>query len=586
MANSIEEIVGQNYDILKTVAEGGEAIIYKVKHKQLGYVRALRFYKIPIQGDSNTDETYKYFINECKLLLRLGNGVHPHIIRIAEPKILYAHPTYEMDFLEGQDLDSKLEVEGCFDTPAFLKMLQEMASVLAYCHHDIYQFSFDPNEENDKPFLEYEDPKWRPTKGKEAPLIEKYKVIHNDIHTKNIFAKNDGNFILLDFGLAFEGQKVSRMTRQKGGIYEYMAPEKFDDTKLTTESDVYSFGIVLFECLTGRVPFVLSNAKNPTHSDAHEVWQKHKLETAPEMWPLRQQALFKKGLPATQKDYPDWLETIIKKCLAKKPEDRYKDGKALYDDVIKYTKQDQNAAQKELMRGIVGQLEQQKQTEIDKLRISYEEQKTKLERQKTALEQKQQELLAEEQLTKSLNDKITLKDNTINGLQSKIKAIEAQPATEKIVEKKIYIETLPVKAQQEIDKIKGKATKNMIVTGVVAALLSAGVAYNTVPTKKGEATVDNTAMITDSSVVMDSTATTSTDTQQVAEDVITDFETNIQNADPTEQDFEKLKAIIAEYPDLKSRIYDIYLNEGNRRSGIDANAGANHLAIAQRIQNL
>ena len=114
-------------------------------------------------------------------------------------------------------------------------------------------------------------------------------------------------------------------------------------------------------------------------------------------------------------------------------------------------------------------------------------------------------------------------------------------------------------------------------------MLGAGIAYNIVPTKREEPSFDPTAVAADT---LSTTAVDNAVSQQEAERVIAVFERNIQNADPTEQDFETLKTIIAEYPDLKSRIYDMYYNEGNRRSSIDANAGANHLAMAQRIKNL
>ena len=331
----------EEYTLLDELGQGGYATVYKVRHNHLGYIRAIRVLNATI-AHGEEDKTYQKFLRECRLLLRLGNGNHPNIVHIYQPLLKAQKAIVEMDYVDGMDLFHYIkEQKGFVPTEDVLHLLTGIGSALAYCHKDIYKFCMDKEEDNLK-----DDPNdgtkvLLDTKTIER-LIDKYRVIHNDIHSGNIIRREDGNFVLLDFGLAIEGNDVVRSSRKRNGAPEFKAPEKWDnESLLTTQSDIYSFGVVLYEYITGRVPFQFDK-KNSNPSEAEYLLGKaHKEQQPPSIFELRKEAFEKAHPGATyEKDYPDWLEKVVMRCLAKSPAERFKDGKELHDYVMESIKAD------------------------------------------------------------------------------------------------------------------------------------------------------------------------------------------------------------------------------------------------------
>lgn len=327
----------EEYTLLEELGQGGFATVYKVRHNELGYIRAIRVLNATITSEQ--DPTYRKFKEECRLLLRLGNGNHPNIVHIYQPLLRAQKAIVEMDYVDGEDLFHYLERNKNFiPTEDVLRMLREIGSALAYCHYDIYRFSMDREEDdlkddpNDGSKILLDDKTLR-------RLVEKYRVIHNDIHSGNIIRREDGSYVLLDFGLAIEGGNVVRSSRrQHGGAPEFKSPEKWEDeTVLTTESDIYSFGVVLYELLAGRVPFQFDK-KISSYKAEYQLGEAHKSQQPEPIEPLRR-ALFEATHPnqSYEKDYPDWLEELIMKCLAKNPQDRFHSAKELYEYVMQQT---------------------------------------------------------------------------------------------------------------------------------------------------------------------------------------------------------------------------------------------------------
>jgi len=321
----------QEYTMLDELGHGGFATVYKVRHNELGYIRAVRVLNETIVDAKSP--AYQKFLRECKLLLRLGNGNHPNIVHIYQPRLLENKALVEMDYVDGQDILHYLQQNRNF-VPAdeVVRMALQMSSALAYCHEDIYRFCMDREADNlqDDP---NDGSKVLMDDQTRKRLIEKYKVIHNDIHSGNIMRRADGNFVLLDFGLAINGDEVVRSSRRKNGAPEFKAPEKWENESILTEqSDIYSFGVVLYQYLAGRVPFPL-DAKNPNSTEAEYLLSKAHRETAPpSIGEIRKESYERKFKDKEyEKDYPEWLEDVIMICLRKKPAERFKNGKELYD---------------------------------------------------------------------------------------------------------------------------------------------------------------------------------------------------------------------------------------------------------------
>ena len=325
----------KEYTLLEELGKGGFATVYKVRHNEFGYVRAIR-----VLNDTVTDPSsaaYQKFLRECKVLLRLGNGNHHNIVHIYQPRLLENHALVEMDYVDGSDLAKYLNANANFiPSDEVIRMVEQISSALAYCHEDIYKYCMDRDADN----LE-DDPndgsKVLMDEATRQRLIEKYKVIHNDIHSGNIMRRENGTFVLLDFGLAITGNDdVRNSSRHDNGAVEFKAPEKWNnDTLLTEQSDIYSFGIVMYEYLAGRVPFPFDK-KDANRTEAElRLCRSHKTEMPPSIFELRK-AYYEAKFPGRtyKKDYPDWLEYVIMRCLEKDPEYRFKNGKELNDFIL------------------------------------------------------------------------------------------------------------------------------------------------------------------------------------------------------------------------------------------------------------
>lgn len=424
------------YTILGELGKGGFAKVFKVRHNELGYLRAIRVLNEPITDEHN--KTYQKFLRECKVLLRLGNGNHRNIVHIYQPRLLENHALVEMDFVDGMDISRYLKENGNYlPVSEVLQMVDEMSSALAYCHEDIYKFCIDPDEDQ----LEcdpYDGSKWIIDDNTRRHLINKYKVIHNDIHSGNIMRRDDGSFVLLDFGLAIEGEEVVKSSsRHDNGAPEYMSPEKWDnETVLSEQSDIYSFGVVMYEYLAGRVPFV---CKGNSFNDRKQLYEAIKNKTGlPSISELRS-SFYEQKYPGKvfKKDYPEWLEEAILKCLQIDPAKRFRNGKELRDFIISHQQADSTINSKtveslrrekeeiELKANKLAEDKEALERRINELKntppsvVDNPETIKELRRVREGLEQTQSELSRTNDVIKEKEDEIHNKDKEIERLKSK-----------------------------------------------------------------------------------------------------------------------------------------------------------------------
>lgn len=425
----------EEYTLLDELGQGGEAEVFKVRHNKLGYVRAIRVLKGTIARGED-DITYQKFLKECKLLLRLGNGNNPNIVHIYQPKLKAQRAFVEMDFVEGKDLYHYLEEKRSFvEIKDVLRLLSDIGSALAYCHEDIYKFCMDRDEDNlqDDPM---DGSKVLLDNKTIERLINTYRVIHNDIHSKNIIRREDGSYVLLDFGFSIDGDKVIRSSLCEKGVPEFKAPEKWEKNTPTTQSDIYSFGIVLYEYIAGRVPFLLDKNNSNYFEAVHLLGRAHKEQQPPSIFELRK-AAFEHSHPGEtyEKDYPEWLEMLIMKCLSKSTKDRFKNGKELYSFVLEHINNDTDTQIEDLRQEIVSlqnkiiSLENATPVpskEVDKLVTDLQEQLKDVLLSKSNLEQKIKKIQSENASFKEQQKPYEKVNAENNELRDKIETLECR----------------------------------------------------------------------------------------------------------------------------------------------------------------
>ncbi len=211
----------ENMGAIKT---GGQGSIYK--GRRIGeIITAVKLLPTPLHSDHPDDKHFIDFKNEVQKLKKVNEESNPNVVKIVGSGITETgnFPFIEMEFIEGPDLEELVKAphDSVFTIKETIKVAEQLSNALAHCH--------------------------------------RVGVKHGDIKSNNIkFNKSTGNYILLDFGLAVMEDEQRRTSMRHAGAIEFMAPEQNEGAMLF-ETDVYSFGIILFELLAGTVPFPLQD---------------------------------------------------------------------------------------------------------------------------------------------------------------------------------------------------------------------------------------------------------------------------------------------------------------------------------------
>lgn len=249
----------QRYDIIEELGKGGMGKVYRVDDTKIQEEIALKLIKPEISMDQNTIERFR---NELKTARKIS---HRHVCRMFD---LGEHKGFHyitMEYVDGEDLKNLIRRVGRLDTDTVIKIGKQICQGLSEAH--------------------------------------RLGVIHRDLKPSNIMIDKEGNVRIMDFGIA-------RSLRTKGltgsgimiGTPEYMSPEQAESEDVDHRSDIYSLGILLYEMVTGVLPF---SGDSPLG-----VALKHKTEIPPDPRDFNAKV-------------SDELCGLILKCLEKEKEKRF-----------------------------------------------------------------------------------------------------------------------------------------------------------------------------------------------------------------------------------------------------------------------
>ncbi|WEK21703.1 MAG: serine/threonine-protein kinase [Candidatus Pedobacter colombiensis] len=291
--------ITEGLENLGALSTGGQGSVYK--GKRVGtIITAVKIMPTPIHTESEDDKNFIKFKNEVEKLKKVNEVPNPNVVKILGSGLTESgsFPFIEMEYIEGPDLEKLLMPphSPIFTIHEVIKLAEQLANALAHCH--------------------------------------RVGIKHGDVKSNNVkFNTDTGNYVLLDFGLAIMSDEQRRTSLRHAGAVEFMAPEQHDG-EMFFQTDIYSYGIILYELLAGTVPFPLIN-KN--ESSRNQVMVSHIEAAVPDLMALRRNRLPESwDLEKKKKEMhvPQWLLQVIHKCLEKNPEKRYANGAALQDAII------------------------------------------------------------------------------------------------------------------------------------------------------------------------------------------------------------------------------------------------------------
>src|SRR6266404_7128953 len=266
----IDRVFDRRYVIKRKLGSGGMADVYLAEDQELGRRVALKLLNDRHAAD---DQFVERFRREAQSAAGLN---HPNIVSIFDRG--RAEGTYyiAMEYLDGRTLKELLVRNGPTPIPIAIDYARQILGALSFAHRN--------------------------------------GIIHRDIKPHNIVVGGDGRLKVTDFGIARSG--ASQMTEAGSivGTAQYLSPEQARGAPVDQRSDVYSVGIVLYEMLTGTVPF--------TGDTPLEIAMKHLSEVPVPPSELRD-------------DVPDDLDLVVLRALAKDPEDRYQTADEMNADLAR-----------------------------------------------------------------------------------------------------------------------------------------------------------------------------------------------------------------------------------------------------------
>ena len=265
-----ETVLGNRYEIIKKIGDGGMAFVYKAKDILLNRIVAVKVLRPEFVDD---DEFLGKFKREAEAVASLS---HPNIVNVydvgEDGKVHYI----VMEYIDGQNLKEIIKNEGTLDEYTALDITKQIAMALSAAH--------------------------------------KKGIIHRDIKPHNILISNEGRVVkVADFGIA-KAVSNSTMTNIGSiiGSVHYFSPEQAKGKFVSNNADLYSLGIVLYEMIIGKVPF---RGDSPISIALQHI--NDEIEFTSE----------------EQINIPQSVRTIIKKLTEKSSVDRYQSAEEVIEDI-------------------------------------------------------------------------------------------------------------------------------------------------------------------------------------------------------------------------------------------------------------
>jgi serine/threonine protein kinase len=267
------KVYADRYRIDALVGQGGMGSVYRVTDLATTATMALKILDGGVVGQPGGLPRFR---REIDVLQKLD---HPAIPTIYDSGIVDDEMYFVAEFIEGANLREIIRREGALSVDRSLAIVSAVADALTRAHE--------------------------------------HGVIHRDVKPHNIMIDTEGGVHLLDFGLA-RGVGLDMKTITASGMIvgtpEYMSPEQFEGSRVDARSDIYSLGIVMFQMLTGALPF---EGDTPM-----ALALKHTQQLPPDPRSIR-------------RDLPPWLGRVILRCLEKDPRKRYPNAAELVTAISK-----------------------------------------------------------------------------------------------------------------------------------------------------------------------------------------------------------------------------------------------------------
>jgi serine/threonine protein kinase len=266
-------LLNNRYELLERLGSGGMAVVYKANDRTLARVVAI---KVLRQHFSKDEAFREHFRQEARAAANLS---HPNIVTVHDFGLDAGRLFIVMEFVPGSDLKSLIQRKGRFTLQETIHLVSQACAGIGFAH--------------------------------------RADLVHCDVKPLNLLVSPDMRLKVTDFGIAraLAGMHASQTSEVVWGSPQYFSPEQASGLPPTPASDVYSLGVILYEMLTGQLPFV--------SDDPVELAKMHQ-----NMAPVAPRRINPQITPA--------LEQIILKVLSKEPSHRYRTADQLGRVLLSY----------------------------------------------------------------------------------------------------------------------------------------------------------------------------------------------------------------------------------------------------------